>query len=58
MCSQEGKMSHHKIGSDPRKPLSLYAVLHPVAQAIGCTRVNHERGTIRGFLPGFPRICR
>lgn len=51
-------MSHHKIGSDPRKPLSLYAVLHPVAQAIGCTRVNHERGTIRGFLPGFPRICR
>jgi transposase len=48
-------MSDYKIGCDAHKLFSLFAVLDSKGQLIGRTRVNHERGAIRGFLSQFPK---
>jgi transposase len=46
--------SHYTVGCDAHKHYSLFTVLDSRGRAEQQTRVDHQRGAIRGFLSRFP----
>jgi len=47
-------MSHYRVGCDAHRRYSQFAVLDQDGQLCEQTRVDHERGSIQGFLENLP----